>query len=118
MPFRSDLPSPAACRAPRVEVPQRLKAWKTKAIRGRDKPRPRLVQSKRFAAQELRHFADETRCLANECALESGHAVDKAEADIADEPQQIGPVREQPVQSVGGNSHGHGIETAPALIPL
>jgi len=43
----------------------------------------------RFAAQQFRDFADETGRLANKQALERGKAIDEAEADIADKPQNV-----------------------------
>jgi len=34
------------------------------------------------------------------------------------EPQDIGVIGEEPIQSVGGDTHGHGVEAPPALIAL
>ncbi len=64
------------------------------------------------------HVAGETGRLADEHALERGQALDHAEAEVAHQTQDVGAVGEQPIQSVGGDAHGHGVEAAPALIAL
>ncbi len=43
---------------------------------------------------------------------------DQTEADIARQPQHVGLIGKQPVQAVGGDAHGHGVEAPPALIAL
>ena len=50
--------------------------------------------------------------------LQRGQAVDQAEADIAHQAQRVRPVGEQPVETVGRNSHRHGVEPPPALIAV
>ena len=50
--------------------------------------------------------------------LQRGQTVDETEADVAHEPKQVRLVGEQPVEPVGRNSHGHGVEPPPALIAL
>src|SRR5712691_8061078 len=77
-----------------------------------------MKRSQRLAAQELRHLADEAGRLADEEMLERRQAVDQAEADVAREAQDLGAVREQPVEAVGGHPHRHGVEATPALIAL
>ena len=71
-----------------------------------------------FAAQQFRHLADETGGFADEQSLDAGHAIDHAEADIACKTQHGGVVGEQPIEPVGGQPHGHGVEPPPALITL
>src|SRR5215218_6734025 len=70
----------------------------------------------RITTQELRHVAGETCGLADENILERRQAVDETEADIAQEAEHVRAVGEQPVEPVGREAHGHGIEPTPALI--
>ena len=50
--------------------------------------------------------------------LQPRHAVDEAEADVADRAQRGDVVGEQPVEHVGGHAHLDRVEAAPALVAL
>src|SRR5579875_2224230 len=72
----------------------------------------------RFPAQQFRRLAGEPGGLADEKPLEGRHAVDQSQSEVARNAQQVGLVGEQTVETVGRESHGHGVETAPTLVTL
>jgi hypothetical protein len=49
--------------------------------------------SKRFAAHELWHFADEARRFPDEPLLQRRQPIHHAEADITQQPQRVGLIR-------------------------
>src|SRR5206468_12002947 len=71
--------------------------------------------SQRLALEQLRHFAHEPGCLANEQPLEHRQAIDHAEAEIAHRAQHIGVIGEQAIEPVGRYPHRHGVKAPPAL---
>ena len=66
----------------------------------------------------LRHLAGEARGFADEQPFQPRQAVDDPEPDVAEQPQHVGAVGEQPVEPVGRDPHRHGVEAPPALVAL
>src|SRR6266436_5640179 len=79
-------------------------------------PAAPLPSLQRLAAQELRHLANEPGGLADKKLLQCRQTIDKTEAHVAHEAQQVRLVGEQPLEPIGRNPHGDRVEAPPTLI--
>ena len=63
-------------------------------------------------------FLDERMVYSCAYFTDWANGIDQAQADVAEQPQHIGAVGEQPVQAVRRNAHRRGIKPPPALIAI
>src|SRR5262249_50657990 len=74
------------------------------------------VESKRFAFEQARQFADGATGVAHEQSLQRRNGVDNIEAEAAGQRERREAVGKQTIENIGRSSEQHVVEAAPRLI--